>query len=85
MSTALKRNSVVPSPSSSSSEVMDLERMDRAVVGARFGGGGAEEDGVREREMSKKSKNCRSFCFSSESYTKKGFKKETAEQLCNIT
>lgn len=29
-------------PSSSSSEVMDLERMDRAVVGARFGGGGAE-------------------------------------------
>ena len=28
-------------PSSSSSEVMDLERMDRAVVGALFGGGGA--------------------------------------------
>lgn len=30
-------------PSSSSSDVMDLERMDKAVVGARFGGGGAEE------------------------------------------
>lgn len=29
-------------PSSSSSEVMDLDRMDRAVVGALFGGGGAE-------------------------------------------
>lgn len=29
-------------PSSSSSEVMDLERRVRAVVGARFGGGGAE-------------------------------------------
>lgn len=28
-------------PSSSSSEVMDLERRVRAVVGARFGGGGA--------------------------------------------
>lgn len=28
-------------PSSSSSEVMDLERMDKAVVGALFGGGGA--------------------------------------------
>lgn len=28
-------------PSSSSSEVIDLERMDRAVVGALFGGGGA--------------------------------------------
>lgn len=28
-------------PSSSSSEVMDLERRVRAVVGARLGGGGA--------------------------------------------
>lgn len=38
-------------PSSSSSEVMDLERRVRAVVGARFGGGGAAEwtDGARVR------------------------------------
>lgn len=35
-------------PSSSSSEVIDLERIERAVVGALLGGGGAE--GERERE-----------------------------------
>lgn len=31
-------------PMSSSSDVIDLERMDSAVVGARFGGGGAKEN-----------------------------------------
>lgn len=36
-------------PSSSSSEVMDLERRVRAVVGARFGGGGAGGGGGWER------------------------------------
>lgn len=50
-------------PSSSSSDVMDLERMDRAVVGARFGGGGAEEES--ERWATKQNqKNCRSFHLS---------------------
>lgn len=42
-------------PSSSSSDVMDLERMDKAVVGARFGGGGAEEH--IETEWCKKQTN----------------------------
>lgn len=32
------------SPRSSSSEVIDLERIDSAVVGARLGGGGANKD-----------------------------------------
>lgn len=35
-------------PSSSSSDVIDFERIDRAVVGALFGGGGAEQ---RETDM----------------------------------
>lgn len=38
-------------PSSSSSEVMDLERRVRAVVGARFGGGGAGRGRAGETEV----------------------------------
>lgn len=36
------RNKILPS--SSNSDVMDLERIDKAVVGALFGGGGAKNE-----------------------------------------
>lgn len=41
---------IAPLPSSSNSEVIDLERIDRAVVGALFGGGGAKRKRERPRE-----------------------------------
>ena len=37
-------------PSSSSSEVMDLERIDSAVVGALLGGGGASGNEMGTKE-----------------------------------
>lgn len=42
MPSCVKKQTRMLLPSSSSSEVIDLERIDRAVVGALFGGGGAE-------------------------------------------